>query len=155
MSNEAMSRCDALISRYLTDKIKFHRQSNWAQVFALIFTAITPVLLVIPQPWQELTRVLATASTSIATVATGVLAAFRWQESFIRCGYTFHLLESEKFQFQRGSGQYAGLDEAAATKMFSARVEELVLNEVKDWRSQMVRPTDPPATDGMRAPLDK
>lgn len=140
MNNDVMERCDKLIKRYLNEKVRFHQKSDWAQMVALVFTAVTPILLIMPR-WQEVTRVLATAATSIATVATGVLAAFRWQESYIRCGYTFHLLESEKYQFQTRSGRYAKLDDQAAA-LFSTRIEELVLMEVADWRSQLQRPTE-------------
>jgi len=89
----ALARCECLMDRYLRWKKKDHKKSDRAQRAALIFTAITPVLLLIPWNYVNL---LGAAASAVATIATGLLAISGWRENYIRYGYMWHMLQEAK-----------------------------------------------------------
>jgi len=141
--NYVICRCDQLIKRYREQKESYLRRTNVAQGTALFFTAITPVVLLMVKHREDLLWIPA-ATTAAATIATGALVAYRWQESFFRCGYTFHLLDSEKQQYYSRSREYAPLDERQAVARFASRIDEIEMAEVGDWRIQMKHPAAAP-----------
>ena len=137
--DQALRRCEELIGRYLSLKIKSHRNSNLAQFTSLVLTAITPVLLLIPSS-GETVKVLAAATSAGAAISTGLLSIYGWRETYIRSGYTYHALDSEMNRYlTRSSDDYAKLDEEKAAQNFAKRIEELYMAEVSDWRSEMQR----------------
>ena len=137
----ALARCEELIERYLGWKKENHTKSDRAQVAALILTAITPVLLLIPaEDMVGYVKIIAAATSAGAAVATGLLAVYGWRENYIRYGYTWHALQSEKYRYLTHATQdYQDKDEEEAAETFAKRVEELVMAEVNDWRSEMQR----------------
>lgn len=132
----ALARCNCLMNRYLRWKRRNHRYSNLAQGVALIFTAITPVVLLFFS--GEDAKVVGAATSAIAAIATGFLAFTGWRENYIRYGYTWHSLQTEKYRYlTRATKEYRSSDAEEAARLFAARVENLVMAEVTDWRAEM------------------
>src|SRR6266705_3907535 len=67
----ALDRCNCLIGQYLRWKMENHRRSNRAQGIALIFTAVIPIVLLIPLPYVN---IFGAAFSAVAAIATGLLA---------------------------------------------------------------------------------
>ncbi len=133
----ALARCNCLIDRYLLWKKENHEKSNQAQHVALILTAITPVLLLIP--WDYV-KILAAVTSAGAAIATGLLAIYGWRENYIRYGYLWHALQTEKYRYLTHTTKYyPDSDEEKAAQNFAKRIEQLVMAEVTDWRAEMQR----------------
>ena len=132
----ALARCDCLMDQYLRWKKENYRNSNRAQGTALFLTAMIPVLLLIPCNYVN---ILAALFSAVAAIATGLLAIHGWRENYIRYGYVWHRLQTEKYRYlTRATKEYSGIKERAAQN-FASQIEDLVMAEVADWRSEMQR----------------
>lgn len=139
----ALARCDCLMDRYLRWKIENLRNSVQAQRLTLIFTAITPVILLIPLDYVNL---LGAAASAVAAIATGFQAISGWRDNYIRYGYVWHALQNEKFRYlTRATKEYSDCDEEIAARIFAKRIEQLVMAEVTDWRDLLQRGEQPNA----------
>jgi len=135
-----LDRCNCLIDQYLDWKQKNHRQSNLAQGAALVFTAVIPVVLLLP--WRYVNIVGAALSAS-AAIATGLLAINGWRENFVRYGYIYHMLQIEKYLYlAQAIRDYSDNDSTKAVKNFAKRIEALVTLDVTEWRTEMQRIDD-------------
>ena len=136
----ALERCDCLIQQYLDWKQENHRRSTWAQRAALVFTAVIPVILLLP--WRYV-NIVGAALSALAAIATGLLAISGWRENFIRYGYIYHMLQVEKFLYlARATKEYEDNEFQKATKNFVKRIEGLVTLDVTEWRTEMQRIED-------------
>jgi hypothetical protein len=131
-----LARCNCLMDRYLRWKKRNHQYSDIAQGVALVFTAITPVVLLMGDGNGDV-RILGAATAAIATVATGLLNFTGWRDNYIRYGYTWHRLQSEKYRYLTSYGSCS--DKEKAAREFAERIEKLVMAEVADWRAEMER----------------
>ena len=139
----ALARCNCLMERYLRWKKENHKKSNRAQYAALILTAITPVLLLIPSnniP-SDYVRLVAAAASALAAIATGFLAINGWRDNYIRYGSTWHALQTEKYLYLTHAMPEYSSDEEKAARNFASRIEHLVMDEVTNWQALMQRPT--------------
>jgi hypothetical protein len=141
----ALARCDCLMDRYLRWKKENKRKSDLGQGAALIFSAITPVLLLLPGAFCETivqteqnAKLLGAISAALAAIATGLLAIHHWRENYIRYGYIWHALQNEKFRYlMHVTEEYPAGNQARADSNFAARIEQLVMAEFEEWRVQM------------------
>jgi hypothetical protein len=134
----ALDRCDSLIERYGGWKKQNHLRSDVARSTALILTGITPVLLLI-QPDDPKIIVIAAATSALAAIATGLLAIFGWRENYTRYGYVWHALQTEKYRYlTKATKEYWGCDKEA-TRYFASRIEQLIIEEVTEWRAEVER----------------
>jgi hypothetical protein len=133
----ALARCDCLMDRYLQWKRDNHRKSDVAQRAALIFTAITPVLLLLP---GDHINILGATTSALAAIATGFLSISGWRDQYVRYGYVWHALQTEKFLYLTGAAkEYRDCDSEEAARRFAGRIEQLVQDEVSQWRALMQR----------------
>ena len=136
----ALDRCDCLIQQYLTWKKENHRRSTRAQGVALVFTAVIPVILLLPWPYVN---IVGAAFSAVAAIATGLLAINGWRENFIRYGYIYHMLQVEKYLYKaQATKEYPDDDPQKATRNFVKRIEGLVTLDVTEWRTEMQRIED-------------
>jgi hypothetical protein len=135
----ALARCNCLIDLYLRWKKQNLWKSNLAQRAALIFAAITPVLLLIP--WNNVNvKLIGAAVSAMAAIATGLLAISSWRENYIRYGYVWHVLQSERYLYlTHATEEYSDSNEEKAARNFASRIEQLVMAEVTDWQALMER----------------
>ncbi len=142
----ALARCDCLLGRYLKWKLENHTKSDRAQRAALVFTAVTPVLVLLP--W-EYVNILGAVTAAAAAIATGLLAIHGWRDNYIRYGYVWHALQSEKVLYlTRGSSEYRSDDDKVIARHFAWRIEQIVQGEVRDWRALMQRDDAKPDNQG-------
>lgn len=138
-SEIALGRCIELMKRYLGSKKKNHALSDGAQVITLILTVITPVLLLLPFDGQRV-KIFAAATSALAAISTGWLSICGWRETYLRSGYTYHVLNSEMNRYlAQASDDYVNPDRERAAQNFSRRIEEIYMAEVNDWRSALER----------------
>jgi hypothetical protein len=136
----ALDRCDCLIQQYLAWKMQNYRRSTLAQSVALVFTALIPVILLLP--WKYV-NIVGAAFSAVAAIATGLLAINGWRENFIRYGYIYHMLQVEKYLYKaQATKEYPDNDPQKATRNFVKRVEGLVTLDVTEWRTEMQRIED-------------
>jgi hypothetical protein len=132
-----LDRCNYLIAQYLEWKQKNHRRSNQAQGAALVFTAVIPVVLLLP--WAYV-NIVGAAFSTLAAIATGLLAINGWKENFIRYGYIYHMLQVEKYLYlAQATKDYSDIDPQKALRVFAKRIEALVTLDVTEWRTEMQR----------------
>jgi hypothetical protein len=130
-----LARCDCLIDQYLCWKKENHLRYILAQGAALIFTAAIPVVLLIPWPYMN---IVGAALAALAAIATGLLAINGWRENFIRYGYIYHMMQSEKYLYlTKATTEYRDTDNAV--RDFAKRIEGLVALDVTEWRTEMQR----------------
>lgn len=135
----ALKRSIELSERYLKFKLKSHERSCQTQFASLFLTVITPVLLLIPIN-EQYVKILAAATSAGAAISTGLLSIYGWRETYLRNGYTYHALVSERYLFlTKASDDYANLDEEKAAQKFSKRTEKIYMTEVTDWQAEMQR----------------
>ena len=135
-----LDRCNCLIGQYLGWKKKNHRRSILAQGAALVFTAVIPVVLLLP--W-EYVNIVGAAFSALAAIATGLLAINGWRENFIRYGYIYHMLQIEKYLYlAQATREYPDNDPKKAARNFVKRIEGLVTLDVTEWRTEMQRIED-------------
>jgi hypothetical protein len=135
----ALARCNCLMNRYLRWKKRNHLKSDLFRGVALVFTAITPVLLLLPMGIENV-KILGAAASAVAAIATGLLSITGWRENYVRYGYIWHALQSEKYRYlTHATKEYSASDEEAAAKKFACRIEQLVMADVTDWRDEMQR----------------
>jgi len=131
----ALTRCDCLKDEYHRRKLENMKKSNRWQVAALILTAITPVLLLLPSDYVD---IFAATTSAGAAIATGMLAIHGYRENFIRYGAVWHALQTERYLYLARAGKvYSDSDEEKAARRFANRIEQLVKTEVDAWQAMM------------------
>jgi len=129
---KALKRYDHEIQWYERLKRNQRRAYQFMQFCIIVFSGLTPLLILIdgfPKPLQALPAALAGMLTAIA-------ATFRVRDNWTRFAYTLEMLKSEKFKFETRSTKDYGVnvDNQKALEKFVSRMEELIINEVTDWR---------------------
>ena len=132
----AIKRCKDSIAWYEKHKRRSRITYQVLQSVAVIFGALTPLLLLstdLPKPVQALPAVL-------ASIAIGLIGAFHFQENWTRFASTLEQLKSElvKFETRTTDDYLAKLDESEALENFVTRMESLKMREVNGWRVQIL-----------------
>ncbi len=107
------------------------------QVCVIVFSSLTPILILI----EQLPKALQALPAALAAILTAVLATFRYQDNYVRFGYTLELLKSELFKYEtRSTREYEpSADKQKALEHFIARMEDIIMTEVADWRQAATR----------------
>jgi hypothetical protein len=134
---KALKRYDDEIQWYERGKRNQRRAFQLFQVCIIVFSGLTPLLILIdgfPKPLQAL-------PAAAAGMLAGILATFRLQDNYTRFAYTLEMLKSEKFRFETRSTKDYGVnvDDQKALERFVHRMEELIINEVADWRQTTIK----------------
>ncbi len=130
----ALKRCQELIDKYGRLRERHRIAYHGLQVAAIALSGITPVLIL----WTGLPEVIKALPAALAAIATGVIGIFQWNESYPRCTYVCEALKSERVRFEtRTTKAYtATLDDQQALNNFVTNMENIVLSEITDWRSE-------------------
>ncbi len=134
---KALARYRAEIEWYGQRKQSHRRTYQILQVCVIVFSSLTPILILI----EPLPKALQALPAALAAILTAVLATFRFQDNYVRFGYTLELLKSESFKYEtRSTREYApGADNQQALEHFIARMEDIIMTEVADWRQAAAR----------------
>jgi hypothetical protein len=139
-SEIAIKRCEELIARYDNLRNRHRIAYHSFQVASIVLSGITPVLIL----WTDLSDIIKALPAALAAIATGLIGIFQWRESYPRCTYVCEALRSELNKFKtRSTNKYAqNLDDQQAINNFVIRIEDIVLDEMTDWRTQTQRAVD-------------
>jgi hypothetical protein len=131
----AIKRCQENIDWYEKAKTRHMFAYQFFQVSALVLSGLTPVLIL----WTGLPELFKALPAALAAIATGLLGIFQWKDSYIRFGYTSEALKSERVKFETRTTKLYGaeLDDHEVLNNFITRIENLVMSETSDWRSQL------------------
>lgn len=137
---KAIKRYDDEIRWYERVKRNHRRGYQLLQLCIIVFSGLTPLLILIdgfPKPLQAL-------PAAAAGMLTAIAAGFRVQDNYTRFAYTLEMLKSEKFKFEIRSTKDYGVtvDDQKALERFVSRMEELIINEAADWRQTITKKKD-------------
>lgn len=134
---EALNRCDRQIRYYqnLAKKNRFYFHT--AQASIIVLSGLTPILILL----TDLPGALKALPSALSTIASGLLGVFQWKECYIRMGYTAEALVSERLRYMtRTTHDYSSsLTNNEALDRFITKIENITLEEVADWKTQMSR----------------
>lgn len=130
---KALQHCQENIDWYEKMKRNRRRAHYILQAGVIILSGLTPILILSDPPIPKLLQALPAA---LAGMLAAIMGVFQISESFARFAYTAEALKSEKFKFEtRTTKDYqADVDEYKALNKFVARVEDMIMSEVTDWR---------------------
>lgn len=141
MADDLDAREAAALAR-ARDQIRWYtKNSVWSgvlyrlfQTFAVVLSAITPVLIL----WTDLSPVLQALPAATAAISAALVGIYGWQENKARFAFTAEALKSELVQYETRTGRYKGSPETALDR-FVTRVEGIGMDETAQWRSTYVR----------------
>ena len=131
----ALRRCDDQIAWYERRSKAEWRLFVVFQSAAVLLAAMTPVLIL----WAAVPKAVQALPAALASVAAGLVGTFRWLQNKARFAYTAEALKSERVLFTtRTPPRYGpGLTDDAALGAFVARIEEITMSEVSEWRTEL------------------
>lgn len=141
----AMEECQKQIDYFTTHAKLAYVFLRLSQTLIVILSATTPVLLLAepaqlgrlgsdPETVEANRRLIAALLSAVVAVVTGLNAAFKWQEEWVRSAFAREALTSERIKFgTRAEWVYAG-DPGEAIATFVQRAEALRLAEVTEWK---------------------
>ena len=131
-----MTRCAEQIAWY-----ESHSRSAWRwfaifQSVAIGLGAVTPVLIL----WTALPKPIQALPAAVASVAAGLVGTYGWLDAKARYAYAAESLKSERVLFATRTPPYGRrLGDEEATRAFVAKIEQIAMTEVGEWRSAMAR----------------
>ena len=135
---KALKRYEDQIQWYERTKRSHRLTLQSLQVCIIVFSGLTPLLLLIP---GDFPKAIAALPAAAAGMLTAIVATFRVQDNYVRFAYTVEMLRSEKFKFETRSTKDYGVnvDDQQSLERFVSRMEELIINEVTDWRQTTIK----------------
>jgi Protein of unknown function (DUF4231) len=133
----ALERCEQQVQWYDRYSKREWRLFAVFQSAAIALAAATPVLIL----WSSVPKAVQALPAALASVAAGLVGTFRWLQNKTRFAYTAEALKSERILFKTRTPPRYGLDvtEDEALAAFVARIEEITMTEVSEWRSDLTR----------------
>jgi hypothetical protein len=138
---KALERYRDELQWYEQIKHRQRRAYQLLQICVIVFSGLTPILILIdqfPKPLQAL-------PAALAGMLAAILATFRLQDNYVRYGYTTEALKSELLKYEtRGDRDYGpDVDDQLAFERFVSKMEGLIMAEVTDWRQSAIRKEQP------------
>ena len=135
----ALKYCQESIDWYekkkLTDRLLYQSML----VIAIVLSASTPLLILLTN-----TKLVQAIVATLACIATGMNAAFQWNDSYARFAYASETLKAERLKFETGEYRTTD-DESKAIEDFVDKISEIVVNETSEWRKQEEQADQPAA----------
>ena len=135
----ALARAEEQIAWY-----EAHSSRQWwtfavFQTAAVLLGGLTPVLIL----WSELPKALQALPAALAAVAAGLVGIFRPLHNKVRYSFTAEALKSERVRYATRTGPLYGRELSAdeALDNFVARIEDISMTEVGEWRGEFARAT--------------
>lgn len=134
---------DEMFKEYLTNR--YYNQIEWYdrkavkskkiyvifQGIVIVFSAITPILILLGTAWERWTALVV---SFLVAVGTTLLKTFKYQENWINYRSTSEALRKEIYSYQAGINEYK---EAKDRKgLFVQRVEAFISREHTYWISE-------------------
>jgi hypothetical protein len=133
----ALDRVDEQIAWYESHSARQWQAFVIFQTAAVVLGGITPVLIL----WSGLPKALQALPAALATVAAGLVGIFRWPHNKTRYSFTAEALKSERVKYlTRTTSAYSpAIADTEALSNFVARIEEVAMTEVAEWRGDLLR----------------
>ncbi len=134
---------DEMFKEYLTNR--YYNQIEWYdrkavkskkiyvifQGSAIVFSAMTPILILLGTEWEKLAAVIV---SFLVAVGTAILKTFKYQENWINYRTTCEVLRKEIYYYQAGINEYK--DPKDRKGLFIQRVEAFISREHTYWISE-------------------
>lgn len=124
-----------LNTRYLKEINWYDERANWNhrayQIFqwtAIVFSALTPILVIISDGYI---RWITVGIAAIVAIVTSALKTFKYQENWLNYRTTSETLKKEIHFYKAGIHGYENVDDKEA--LFVERVESLISRENTLW----------------------
>jgi hypothetical protein len=139
----ALRRVDEQIHWYETHSARQWRAFAVFQSATVVLGGLTPVLIL----WSELPKAVQALPAALAAIAAGLVGIFRWPHNKTRYSFTAEALKSERVKYAtRTTLPYRReLSDDEALENFVARIEDIAMAEVAEWRGEFARATGSPA----------
>jgi len=126
---------DFLDTRYWKEINWYDKKANWNhkayhtfQWIAIVFSALTPILVIIGDGYI---RWITVGIAAIVAIVTAALKTFKYQENWINYRTTSETLKKEIHFYKAGIHGYENVDDREAA--FVDRVESLISRENTMW----------------------
>jgi hypothetical protein len=147
--DRVVRHCEEYIAWYERVKRNTRRADYALQISTIVFSAITPLLILSP----GVPLLLQALPATIATVAASLQGVFKFRERYLGLALAAETLKAAKLRFdvRMEALSPAAPDYAAVLSEFAEQVNQIVLDETRDWRRRMAPPRRTPvARDGIR-----
>jgi hypothetical protein len=142
----ALARADDQIDWYERHSRRQWQAFSTFQTAAVVLGALTPVLIL----WSSVPKALQALPAALAAIATGLVGIFRWPQNKTRYSFTAEALKSERVKYATRTGSLYGSERSddEALNNFVARIEDIAMTEVAEWRGEFARASGEPSADG-------
>lgn len=130
---KAIDRYKSQVEWYEKTKNDARRYFYWGQTLVVVFSGITPFLmLAIDIKWVH------ALFPALASILAGALGIWQFQDAWQRRAVALEALKSEfvKFDTRSGDDYRLPITEDQAIEHFVLKIEDIVGNEVAEWRRQ-------------------
>ncbi|MGH3072096.1 MAG: DUF4231 domain-containing protein [Gaiellaceae bacterium] len=136
----ALNRVEEQIEWYESHSARQWWAFTVFQTAAVVLGGLTPVLIL----WSELPKAVQALPAALAAIAAGLVGIFRWPHNKTRYSFAAEALKSERVKFATRTGpRYGrGRSEDEALDSFVARIEDIAMTEVAEWRGELTRQND-------------
>ena len=108
---------------------KCHQRLTFASI---ALSASAPALIAI----FEQARAIPIGTTALLTIVTGTMAAYSFQEQWLKYRVMVSSLRREKHLYDAGIKDYKDADPEQRRQLFVERIEDLLTAENKNWLSE-------------------
>lgn len=139
-ANTACDRRNKAIERYKSQVEWYERTKNdarlrfyWCQTLVVFLTGVTPLVILATE-----SKLLQASFPALASILAGVLGIWQFQDAWQRRAIALEALKSEfvKFDTRSGDDYRSPITEDQAIERFVLKIEDIVGNEVTEWRRQ-------------------
>jgi hypothetical protein len=141
---KASSHCRFLIDYYEKRRKLARINYTFFQASAIILSGLTPVLILV----TEIPKLYQALPAALASIASGFVVAFHFQENWVTCKNTAEALKAELLSFETRTGEWyrVGIPKNRALENFLSRIEGIHKGEISAWAA-MQRPQALPSED--------
>jgi Protein of unknown function (DUF4231) len=136
----ALRRVDEQIDWYETHSTRQWWAFSVFQSAAVVLGGLTPILIL----WSGLPKAVQALPAALAAIAAGLVGIFRWSHNKTRYSFTAEALKSERVKYAtRTTSRYRhDLSDDQDLDNFVARIEDIAMTEVTEWRGEFARGAD-------------
>jgi hypothetical protein len=131
-----LNRCRDAIKGYQDGERRSGRAYHVLQALVIGFSGLTPILIL----WSDIPKAIQALPSALAAILAGLLATFRFQETYVRLGYAAEALKSELNKYETHAAKVCDpkADPEKSFGQFVQNMEKIILAERTDWRQAVI-----------------